>query len=429
MYADQLETLRVYELEPKLKHPAIFNLFDKLPPGGSFIIENDHDPAPLYYQLKSERSVELGGFEYLQNGPEIWKVEIIKTHIAQDRSGVCSIPPRPDNSGTGEAAVYGSAQPAGKDAGQPDTLDVTKLPPPLKHPTVFEWFNKLAPGQSFILKNDHDPKPLFYQMLGLLGPVFNWQYIEEGPDWWLVTIAKHQVNEPTVGELAAGDARKAAAMKKMGIDFCCGGNKTISQAAREADISEEELEQALTEAVDADQSIRLDFSKWDAGFLADYIYNQHHKYFYENKDLVAQLAEKVMKVHGAAHPELISVHKLVNNLFNELLIHFRKEEEDLFPYIRELTQYEKNGERPLIAASLSAGPLAEMQNEHENAGELLRLLRKLTSSYQLPADACGSFRRLYEGLEELEQDLHQHIHLENNILFVKAMELERKILG
>lgn len=443
MPSDQLQTLRVYELEPVQKHPTIFSYFDQLQPGESFRIENDHDPIPLYYQLKAERGDAFGAFEYLQKGPEIWVVQITKSGAKEITYNACSIQPRAVKEATGDACSVRRAEPhneVNQDAqqynacsvGKKDTakkegkvLDVTQLLPRLKHPTVFEWFNNLEEGESFTLQNDHDPKPLYYQMLGELGPVFHWQYTEQGPQWWKVVIQKKSNGDKTIGEIAAKDARKAEAMRKMGIDFCCGGGKTIRQAAEESGISAEELTRALTDAEQSVADIRNSFDKWDADFLADYIYNQHHKYFYEVRDGLLQLAGKVRQVHGQQHPELLKLFELLDRLFDELKMHFYKEEKVIFPHIRELAVSKRNGSQPLNRIAISQGPLAMMLTEHESAGEILKDMRKVSNDYLLPEDACGSYRQLYAQLQELESDLHQHIHLENNILFPKALQLEK----
>lgn len=109
------------------------------------------------------------------------------------------------------------------------TLDVTQLPPKLKHPTIFQHFDALAAGEGFVIENDHDPKPLYYELLGERGNIFTWNYLEKGPEWWKVEITKRskEENEETVGEMVAKDIRKAEILKAKGIDFCCGGNRTI----------------------------------------------------------------------------------------------------------------------------------------------------------------------------------------------------------
>lgn len=450
MPADQLQTLKIYELEPLHKHPAIFECFDKLQPGESFIIENDHDPIPLYYELKTERTNELGKFEFLQQGPGLWRVQITKSRGPEQPYNSCSIqketsdkpekkeePYHSCSTGNEEPGVIDqSAQPynacsviqetPGSTKGQ--TLEVTKLEPKLKHPIVFEWFNGLKPGESFTLKNDHDPKPLYYQMLGELGPVFNWQYAEQGPECWKVVIQKKITGEPTIGAIAAKDIRKADAMKKMGIDFCCGGNKTVRQAAIEAGITKDELDKVLTESEHVIVAVTNAYDKWEADFLADYIFNQHHKYFYESREAILQLVLKVREVHGKNHPELIRLGELIDKLFNDLKTHFYKEEKVLFPYIKELVIYKKDGTRPSNPITIAKGPLAMMHMEHETAGDILKTMSSVTNDYRVPDDACNSFRWLYVKLKELENDLHQHIHLENNILFPKALQLEKELV-
>lgn len=427
MVKNEIPTLIVYELEPRQKHPTIFEWFDRLLHGESFIIINDHDPAPLYYELQAERQEALGGFEYLQSGPDIWKVQISRA-ATQDTADTCAVVPRSvgsDKTGVDQPGTCAVDNKPGIPVQQ--ILDVTLLSPKMKHPTIFEWFEALAPGHAFTIKNDHDPKPLYYQMLGQLGPVFNWEYREQGPDCWQVVIMKKEIDEITIGELAAKDARKAAAMKNMGIDFCCGGGKTVAQAAIEAGITEKEFYQKLDETATRIPVAGHTFDRWDLVFLIDYIYNEHHKYFYENKDNLLQLATKVSDVHSASHPELGQVKQLVEHLFSELQLHFIKEEQVIFPYIKELSKCDKDGTSPASAIQMSEGPLAMMHMEHEAAGDLLKQIRAVTNNYFLPETACNSYRQLYTGLSALEADLHQHIHLENNILFPKALEAELKL--
>ena len=302
-------------------------------------------------------------------------------------------------------------------------LDVTQIEPRLKHPTIFEHFDALEQGESFIIHNDHDPRPLYYQLLGERGNIFTWDYLESGPETWRVQIAKPAAAAETVGEIAAKDMRKAEVFKKMGIDFCCGGKKTLKEAAAEAGLTEAQVEEELqrSETMDSGQAAH-DFDAWDLGFLADYIYNVHHKYVRETGPIIEQLAEKVASRHGAAHPELFEVAKTIKGVVADMYSHQQKEERVLFPAIKAL---EGNGG----ATFGISGPVQMMEADHDDAGNELKALRKLTNGYALPADACNSYTYLFDKIQEFESDLFQHIHLENNILFPKALKLEKERLA
>ena len=214
-----VETLDVTKIEPRLKHPTIFKYFDALQAGEEFIIENDHDPKPLYYELIGERG-NIFTWEYLEKGPELFLVKIKKNPAAYTQAEV-------------------------------QRLNVTALEPRMKHPTIFQYFDALTPGQSFIIENDHDPKPLYYELIGERGNIFTWEYLEKGPEVFVVQIAKNPADgarEETIGSIAAKDIRKAELLKSKGIDFCCGGNKTVKEASAEAGISEAELRAELQHA-------------------------------------------------------------------------------------------------------------------------------------------------------------------------------------
>ncbi len=304
-------------------------------------------------------------------------------------------------------------------------LDVTSIEAHLKHSTIFEYFNALEPGEGFIISNDHDPRPLYYQLLSQHGNIFTWEYLEKGPQKWMVKIAKRPTNEreETVGEVAVKDIRKADAFKKFGIDFCCGGKKPVSVALAEAGITEEQFEKEVAQATKMNNgTISHDFNAWDLSFLADYICNVHHKYVLKNGPIIEEIAEKVASKHSGQHPELEEILKGVRQLMNELYQHLESEEKLVFPIIKKLEQGEIMQNPDIV------GPIEQMQAEHEDAGEELRLLRRLTREYELPADACNSYAYLYQKLEEFEGDLFQHIHLENNILFPKAVALEKNNL-
>lgn len=308
-----------------------------------------------------------------------------------------------------------------------ETLDVTQIEPRLKHPTIFEHFDALKPGESFVIHNDHDPKPLYYQLLGERGAIFTWEYLEEGPRTWLVKIAKNkiaeEVNVETVGSIVAKDYRKAEVFKKLGIDFCCGGDISLKEASIEAGISEEQLRLELENADTVTTSASQDYNKWKLDFLADFIANTHHQYIRDNATVILGLADKVAQRHGPQHPELGSLADRVNTLMNDLLSHIEKEERVLFPAIKSLVLNQDNGSGGHTSIK---SIIDNMHIEHDHAGDDMRYLREITNGYTLPPDACNSYNYLFEKLKEFEDDLFKHIHLENNILFPKAIVLETK---
>jgi len=299
-------------------------------------------------------------------------------------------------------------------------LDVTKIEPRLKHPTIFEHFDALEQGESFTILNDHDPRPLYYQLLGERGNFFTWEYLENGPEWWRVHIAKPSSDdkEETVGEIAASDMRKAEVFKKLGIDFCCGGKKTLKEAAASVGISDQKLKEHLAEA---DQvtvaSPTLGFNSWDIAFLADYIKNIHHRYVREFGPIIEQLADKVALRHGIDSPQLIVLAQNLHPFMAELYAHVDKEEEQLFPLTKDFSSLDKQQVSDIIDY---------LRKEHEDAGEELVRFRQITKDYELPAHACNSYTYLFERLQAFEADLLQHVHLENNILFPKIIKAYRE---
>jgi len=309
-------------------------------------------------------------------------------------------------------------------------LNVTLLEPRQKHPTIFVRFDELAEGETLTIHNDHDPKPLYYQLLGERGNIFVWEYLEQGPEWWIVNISKRITgeNDETLGQIAAKDLRKAQIFKKYGLDFCCGGKKTVKQACAEKGLDATKIEQELQQADKLPSSRPLPYTDWSLDFLADYIVNTHHSYVVKTLPDLRSYAAKVRQVHGDHHPELIRIQVLVEAINAELTSHLVKEEKVLFPYIKALVAA-NNNTQPLQAAHFGTvqNPINMMEMEHEAAGEYLAEIRGLSNDYTLPEDACASYSLLYRLLEEFEEDLHLHIHLENNILFPKALETEKKI--
>jgi len=227
----------------------------------------------------------------------------------------------------------------------------------------------------------------------------------------------------TIGEFVAEDYRTAAVFEKHGIDFCCGGKSTLSVACREKGIDPEML---LSE-MDSARSTPLDrgrnYGAWDLSFLADYIVNTHHSYLNENLAQIAAYAHKVAQVHGANHPEVIEIASVFDKIATDMPFHLREEEEVLFPTLKKKEAAEKAGATPdakdLETIRVS---LEKLMREHDEVGEAIHTIRHLANDYTLPSDACNTYMVTYEKLKEFEDDLHKHVHLENNILFPKATQ-------
>jgi regulator of cell morphogenesis and NO signaling len=309
-----------------------------------------------------------------------------------------------------------------------EVLDVTKIEPRLKHPTIFDHFDQLAGGQAFIIHNDHDPKPLYYQLLGERGNCFTWNYQINGPEVWEVEIRKNdpRQHEETLGKIVSKDLRKAEVFKRLGLDFCCGGKKTLKDACKENGLDLLRVKEELNKAERTNNGVpQHDFNSWSLSFLADYIVNVHHAYVKEKLPVISDLSEKVANRHGHTHSELKAINQLVREISSELTIHLQKEELVLFPYIKSIEARTSGAPADLQIFHSVEEPIAAMENDHDIVGDLAEKIRILSNNYTLPEKACNSYALLYKMLEDFENDLHLHIHLENNILFPKAAELER----
>ncbi|MDF2593681.1 MAG: iron-sulfur cluster repair di-iron protein [Clostridia bacterium] len=202
---------------------------------------------------------------------------------------------------------------------------------------------------------------------------------------------------------------------KYRIDFCCGGNRPLSAAIEEQNVDEQEVLEAVNNKYTEFKEKNSEFTDWakeSPSRLIDYIINKHHAYLREKLPQLGDYVLKIMKVHGQNHEELFKVHKLFNHLRTELEGHLVKEEELVFPLIKE---YEKTKDEKVRDKALKL--IKELEDEHTGAGDVIKELREVTDHYHIPADACRTFETAYNGLKEIETDLFQHIHLENNILF------------
>jgi len=234
--------------------------------------------------------------------------------------------------------------------------------------------------------------------------------------------------QKTVREFAVEFPNATRLFEKLGIDYCCGGNRSLKDACAAAGVSVDEVTRW-------NESARIgeaptDFAAISLRALVTHILDKHHVDTRSEIERLQSLIEKVWNAHGANHPELARLKSSFQNLSAELEPHMIKEEMVLFPYILRLEEHAKKNQ-PVSAPPFRtiANPIQMMNMEHDGAGYLLRQIRHVTSDFTVPPDACMSYQTLYKALEEFERDLHQHIHLENNILFPRAIGMEKGLLA
>ena len=230
----------------------------------------------------------------------------------------------------------------------------------------------------------------------------------------------------TVREIALSQPSSIRVFERFGIDYCCGGRKPLAVACNEQAVEIDTVLAALAEAAAAETEYeQTDWSKSSLEALVDHINSKHHEYLKSELPRLNVLAKKVTAAHGANHPELAELQATVEALGDELTQHLAKEEMILFPYISGLERaLAGKGMTPRGCFGSIASPIAVMSREHDDAGEALEQIRQLTKDYTVPQDACPTYRAYMDALKAVEKDLHQHIHLENNILFPRAVALE-----
>ena len=231
-----------------------------------------------------------------------------------------------------------------------------------------------------------------------------------------------------IGELVAKDYRTASVFKKYGIDFCCQGNRTIDEACQKKNIDSKSVVNDLDAIIQAQGENATDYKSWPLDLLADYIEKKHHRYVVEKTAEILPYLDKICRVHGERHPELFEINEHFNKTAGELAMHMKKEELILFPFVRKLAQAKQEGSK-VVAPPFGTvqNPIEAMMQEHTNEGDRFRKIEELSNNYTPPQDACNTYGVTLGLLKEFEQDLHLHIHLENNILFPKAIELEKEL--
>lgn len=235
------------------------------------------------------------------------------------------------------------------------------------------------------------------------------------------------LEQPTIGEYVAKDFRTASIFSKYGIDFCCKGNRTIEEACEKKSLDFNLIQKEVTQLLETKSEGTIDFKSWPSDLLIDYIEKTHHRFVAEKSAVLLPFLDKLCKVHGHAHPELFEINELFIGCAGELAQHMKKEELILFPFIKKMENASRTGqqiEQPHFGTV--ENPITMMKDEHEAEGDRFVKIAELTNNYTPPADGCNTYKVTFAMLQEFQQDLHKHIHLENNILFPMAIEMQEK---
>jgi regulator of cell morphogenesis and NO signaling len=230
-------------------------------------------------------------------------------------------------------------------------------------------------------------------------------------------MKRENLLKKTLGEMVTDDFRSAALFKKAGLDFCCGGKKSLESACAEKKADPDNLINQLLELEKAGNDKGNNFKEWPASFLSDYIVNTHHKYVLKTLPDLLFYTAKIAEVHGERHKELYEVTDLFSKINSELLQHLKNEETVLFPAIKQVQENSSPATKTLIRSEIE-----RMTGEHEFAGGAMDRINELTNGCSVPSDSCNTYAVTMKLLEEFEDDLHTHVHLENNILYPAALK-------
>lgn len=332
-------------------------------------------------------------------------------------------------------------------------LNAILLDPSVKHKTIVDTFDQLEEGESFILHNDHDPKPLYYQLSATKGDIFTWDYLQQGPSIFEIRIAKkilngQQILEPkqkdkvfidhitfdantpeTVRTIVAKDFRTVDIFQKMGVDYAWKADVSIADICKKHLIDEAKLRRELN-AVTENYSLVVpsqDYYQWGMSFLADYILNTHHRYVKSNAERISKLAETVAEKYGQENKALQKLGTDVRPMIKDFMVHMSKEEDVLFPAIKQMLKTLEKEEKSKGPGGAIKNAVAKMEAEHDETKTFLDQFRIITNHYSMDVSMPNEQKQLYHELQMFENDTYKHVHLENNILFPKLILLEGKI--
>lgn len=238
----------------------------------------------------------------------------------------------------------------------------------------------------------------------------------------------NEFSNKTVAEIVAEDYRTAKIFESYKIDFCCNGNKKFNDVLQAKNLDSKKIIAELVSIKGQNNNGSIDFKSLPLDLLADYIEKKHHRYIEERTPDIKQYLAKLCQVHGSNHPELFEITEQFNQSAGELAMHMKKEELILFPYIKRMVAAKLKNEKvkPPQFGTVE-NPIKAMMSEHDVEGERFKKISGLSNNYTIPDDGCNTYHLTYSLLKEFEEDLHLHIHLENNILFPGATELEKEM--
>jgi regulator of cell morphogenesis and NO signaling len=246
--------------------------------------------------------------------------------------------------------------------------------------------------------------------------------------WETGAVMIERLTTTTVGEIVAVDFRTAAVFERFGIDFCCGGRRSLTDACRTAAADPDAVVHAL-DALPPTVETEDDVTRWPLARLIDFIVSTHHAYVRSSMPTIARYLTKLEEVHGSRHPELSRVAVYFDQVRGDFEQHMLKEEQVLFPYVRELAERSDSCGRTQSPFGTVENPIRMMEREHREAADALRMIRELTLGYTAPEDGCATYAVCMAELQRFERDLHRHVHLENNVLFPAAVEIEQRLCG
>ena len=226
----------------------------------------------------------------------------------------------------------------------------------------------------------------------------------------------------TLAQIVTNNHKAASIFEKHHLDFCCKGKRTLEQACSESDIKIEEVIEQLEKAGDTND-LKTNYNELSLAQLSEHIVSTHHNYVKNEMPALHGYLQKVASKHGDRHPEMNKVFQIFVAVKEEMEFHMQKEEMVLFPRIKDIENQIQEGKKVVINSSYLQSPINMMEQEHDHAGSMLAEIRNLTNNYTPPADACTTYQLSFASLQAFELDLHHHVHLENNILFPKALKM------